>query len=215
MISIFYTRFYSPIESKRFLSLLELVPGEIRYKVSKFRKWEDAHACLLGKCLLIHAIAQERKSLAISDLQFTEYGRPYFNDINDFDFNISHSGNIVVCAVTAEGKVGIDLEEIKHINVSDYKNQFSDKEWLRIENEQFPHHTFYDYWTKKEAVLKADGRGVSLNLQHIDVSNTGKVVLDNKSWFLKKIDYFNNYSCNVSSNVMQSNYCFQFVDFEQ
>jgi len=213
MISIFFSHFYSPLEDRRFSSLLELMPEGIRHKALKYRKWEDVHAYLLGKCLLMHAVALQNNKVSIAYLRYSKFGRPYFAMLEDFDFNISHSGNLVVCAVTNRGRIGIDVEKRKHINISDFKEQFLATEWQHIKDEGFPHYTFYDYWTKKEAVIKADGRGMALSLNFIDVTGSSQVILDGHSWSFQKIDAFKDYACNLVYNDMQDGLSLHYVDF--
>lgn len=213
MISIFFSHFYSPLDDYRLLSLLESMPENLRHKVLKYRKWEDVHACLLGKCLLKHAVALLNYEVCIADLLYTKFGRPYFGMLEDFDFNISHSGNLVVCAVTDMGKIGLDVEKRKHINICDFKDQFSTKEWQHIKDEGFPHYTFYDYWTKKEAVIKADGRGMALSLNLIDVTGSNQVILDGHFWSFQKIDAFKDYACNLVYNAIQDSLSLHCVDF--
>lgn len=87
------------------------MPDYIKYKIIKYRKWEDAHGCLLGKCLLIRAFEFRNEILLLTDLQYNEFGRPYFATYRNLDFNISHSGNIVVCVITNKGKIGVDNEK--------------------------------------------------------------------------------------------------------
>lgn len=214
MISIFFTYYYSPIENDRFVSLMKLMPDYIKYKILKYRKWEDAHGCLLGKCLLMHALAFRKEKVSLEDLQYTKLGRPYFNTIRNFDFNISHSENMVVCAITDKGKIGIDIEKRKSIDIIDFEDQFSGTEWKHIKDEKFPYYTFFDCWTKKEAILKADGRGMTLSLQLIDTIGSGRVTIDNDSWFFQKIDTFKNYTCSIASSVLQNKIHLHSVDFK-
>lgn len=62
---------------------------------------------------------------------YNEYGKPFVQNFSDFHFNISHSGEWVVCA-TANSNVGIDIERV------------SDIEALKLANEFFSEEEFYD-----------------------------------------------------------------------
>lgn len=98
-------------------------------------------------------------------IQYDCFKRPYLMPLEhiatDIDFNISHSGNYVVMAVTMNGKVGIDIEH-RPINsdVSSLKEMaqivFSESEQLLINDNV---NNFLLLWTKKEALLKAVGTG--------------------------------------------------------
>jgi 4'-phosphopantetheinyl transferase len=163
----------------------------------------------------MHAVELRKEKVSLADLQYTKFGRPYFDSLRNFDFNISHSGNMVVCAIIDEGRIGIDIEERTNIDIIDFEEQFSDTEWVHIKDEKFPYYTFYDCWTKKEAVLKADGRGMTLSLHRIDTIGSGKVTIGNDSWFFQKIDAFRNYTCNIACSVLQNNIHLHSVDFKK
>ena len=79
----------------------------------KYRRWQDAHAYLYGKLLLKEAISQLGFDHSLEFMQKTKYGKPYFKN-NDFGFNISHSGEYIVCVISTDEKqnLGIDIEEI-------------------------------------------------------------------------------------------------------
>lgn len=160
------------------------------------------------------AVAARKETVSLEDIQYTKFGRPYFNTLRNFDFNISHSENMVACAITNEGRIGIDIEKRKSIDIIDFEDQFSDAEWIHIKNEKFPYYTFYDCWTKKEAILKADGRGMTLSLHLIDTIGSKKITIDNNSWFILEIDTFKNYTCSIACSVLRNNIDLHSVDFK-
>ncbi len=86
---------------------------------------------------------------SLNHLSYTKFGRPYL-DNSRIDFNISHSGDYVVCAVTTHGRIGIDIEKIKPIDLFDFERYMTPQEWNAIRDSVEPYHTFYSYWTKKE-----------------------------------------------------------------
>ena len=79
-------------------------------------------------------------------------------------FNLSHSNEIALCAITLNRSIGIDIEYI-HSNPdleSIAEHYFSPREHETI-NSFSPdqrHIAFYDLWTLKEAYLKATGEGI-------------------------------------------------------
>lgn len=90
-------------------------------------------------------------------------GKPYIP--NGPKFNLSHSGDITVCAVgTVE--IGIDIELIKPRNIKRIIRIFSAAEKNRIStldgNEKLQE--FYRCWTAKEAKAKQLGSGIDRNL---------------------------------------------------
>lgn len=170
------------------------MPESIQLKLGKYVRWQDAHAGLFGKLLLKRGLQDFGLSVSLEDLEYTIYGRPYFKC--KIDFNISHSGQYVVCAVSDSNIVGIDIEEIKPIDINDFKNYWQAKELEAINNSPDQGGKFYCYWTRKEAVVKADGGGLSIPLREIDVT-TNSVLVRNRRWFLQNVSILG-YSCHIA-----------------
>ncbi len=104
-------------------------------------------------------------------LRFTknDYGKPYLADYPHIQFNISHSGEHLLIAISAIGAIGVDIEQprILHTPLVDLVEKcFSNPEinyWQHLPAaEQLL--AFYRFWTRKEAFVKAVGRGVALGL---------------------------------------------------
>lgn len=89
------------------------------------------------------------------------------------EFNVSHSGDWVALAFARSMAVGIDVEELRALaELRDMVRQFfSPRERALIESippaARLPE--FFRIWTRKEAVLKAAGRGLSVPLDEHDV----------------------------------------------
>src|SRR5207247_9177381 len=91
-------------------------------------------------------------------------------------FNLSHSAGLALIAIAPESNVGVDLEYIRA--QSDYAELaryfFSGAEVDQLSG--VPDHlyaeAFIGCWTKKEAYVKARGRGLALPLQSSTVPLT-------------------------------------------
>jgi len=96
-------------------------------------------------------------------------GQPRLN------FNLSHSEDLLLMAVSYCSPLGIDVEQILSIpDVLDVANRFFSKresEWLRALPEKFRLETFYKLWTCKEACMKARGEALSEMLPEIDTAS--------------------------------------------
>jgi 4'-phosphopantetheinyl transferase len=195
-IQIYSSEYQTPLPSLNFRALLGKVPPAIQQKVEKYKRWQDAYGCLFGKLLLVKALQDAGLSADLKELQYTRYGRPYLPKAPDF--NISHSGNRVVCIVCVGGRVGIDLEEIRDLPIDDFKPQFSDDEWRTIQHSDEPLLAFYHFWTAKESILKADGRGLNLSLADLNINNSQEIVVDDCRWNIRKIHSFTNYVCHIA-----------------
>jgi len=107
--------------------------------------------------------------------EINDYGKPAVQD-HKLEFNLSHSGDFALIAVTQERKVGVDVERLRSdIEIESMARRFfSPNEVsklialpleLRVSG-------FFNCWTRKEAYIKAQGLGLSLPLDSFDVSLT-------------------------------------------
>ena len=158
----------------------------------------------IGRLLLSKGLSQLNVPFNINQIKYSDFGRPYIENTKYFiDFNISHSKNMVACIVSKSCIVGIDVEKMKTIDIYNFKDHFSKKEWILLEEEQNPLTLFYKLWTRKEAILKANGFGLSFLLSKIEV-------LEDYVYFNKEIWYFNTlslksdyYTCFVTNKPEQ------------
>lgn len=142
-----------------------------RHRVDRFRVIDDKKRTVSGEMLARKAIAEwsgvEPESITFA---IGEYGKPYAVDLN-VEFNISHSGDMVVCAVD-DKPVGIDIEQIRPIDLSVAKRVCTEEELLYIfghkptvadfiytEDEDILTR-FFEVWTKQEATEKFVGTGI-------------------------------------------------------
>ena len=92
-IRIYSTEYKEPIPDDALQTLVTGLPPDIIAKARRFRRWQDAYGCLLGKLLLATALKEGGWPADLHHLQYTGYGRPFLSD--GPDFNISHSGHRV------------------------------------------------------------------------------------------------------------------------
>jgi 4'-phosphopantetheinyl transferase len=173
-------------------------------KVLKYRRWQDAQSSLLGKILLMRGLKKYGFSKCVlEDIQYTPYNRPYFRD--NIYFNISHSGNCVICAISRDFELGIDVEEIRPIIIHDFNSQFNEEELNTIYSSEDRLFAFYNLWTKKEAIIKADGRGMSVPLKNIVFKNSREALLNERQWHVKQIDLNNMYCIHLAAAASPDN----------
>jgi 4'-phosphopantetheinyl transferase len=92
---------------------------------------------------------------------------------NPIQFNLSHSHDRAVCAISAKVPVGIDLEYIHPIGAAGLVDRFfsrSEQAVFHALPESQQQAAFFHAWTQKEAYLKACGTGLSTPLDQIEVS---------------------------------------------
>lgn len=103
-------------------------------------------------------------------MDYGEKGKPYLREYPLF-FNLSHSGEYVVCAVS-DGEIGVDIQKCSSLNVMRIAARFfSEEECRALEacaTEEEKRQSFFRLWVRKEAYGKFLGKGilgvVSVNL---------------------------------------------------
>jgi 4'-phosphopantetheinyl transferase len=108
---------------------------------------------------------------------YHQYGKPFLAPEFSFyllNFNLSHSGRMALYAITRSMEIGVDVERVR----SDFEYEEIAHHFFSV-NEVAMLHTiptekkleaFYNCWTRKEAYIKAHGKGLSLPLDSFDVS---------------------------------------------
>ncbi len=139
------------------------------------------------------------KSLAVDQMTYSKFGKPILLDCH---ISISHSGDFVAVAISDSEDIGIDIQEQKPIDLKDFESFFSEDELHRLNSMTGDRQlkSFFDLWTKKEAVMKADGRGMSLKIRDIILYEDKAAVVDKGSiWFQCPCPLIDGYSLSLYS----------------
>ncbi len=184
-----YTNIDIQISSSEFEMLRQLVPKRFITKNDGYFKQKDRLRNLFGLLLLIRCWRDLfNESLDLDLIQTSSHNRPYLAG-SQTDFNISHSGNYVICILSSNTRVGIDVEHRRKVDLEDFSRTMNPHQWSEIQSSANPYDTFFRYWCMKESVIKADGRGLSIPLTDI-IFDDHKVSYDGNLWHLSpfKID---------------------------
>lgn len=176
MLEVYALQIPKEMSPQGFLKLLTYVSIEKRVRIKHFRKRDDSLRALFSD-LLIRSIILERYGVSNQEITFkyNAYGKPFLAFDTSFSFNISHSGSWVVAIVGNQQLVGIDIEEIRPIDIEIARRFFSPVEYAELiakgEKERLPY--FYDLWSLKESFVKAIGRGLSVPLNSFAIQRKG------------------------------------------
>lgn len=196
---VFYHHFEHPLSDIKWERCLSGLPQNMVEVICRYRRWQDRHSSLFGKLLIQEGLKFFGINSNMESVQFNRYGRPYIP--GNIDFNISHSRDYVVCAFSRSGKIGIDIEYIdESVAVEDFKNVLTQDEWDSLQKSSDKAGVFFDYWCKKESIIKADGRGFSAPVMNIELSQN-KAMLEGKAYYLKEIQLSQNYKVFVAKNT--------------
>ena len=179
---------------------LALLAPEMKEQALRKRQWLDRQLTIEGKLMLMKVLKRFEldKALSLNQIRYSNHHRPYFN--TGFDFNIAHSGNIAICCGTLDGKIGIDIEQIKKTDLAYYKDYFTPNEWQLINGAANKYDGFYRFWSRKEAVLKAIGTGFHTPLSSIDVT-ADVVAHEDTLYYLQTPVIKNGYKCCIARTV--------------
>lgn len=136
----------------------------IEYENLKENKIQHNLAWKLLKYAVNHYTNYDFEKLVVNR---TSKSKPYFEN-STLKFNISHCKGIVVCIISDNNEVGIDIEKIdREVNVCVLNRCFDETEInvikRNIDKEQYSI-DFYRYWTLKECFVKTTGNGLSQGL---------------------------------------------------
>ena len=159
----------------QFEDMYRMAAPERRERADKFKFADDRARCLCADHLARHMLAKAA-GLCPADISFTlgVKDKPQANV--PLHFNLSHSGDFVLCAVS-ESLIGVDIEQIMPFRGGLVKRYFTDTESAFIWGDTLPtaetvHDPeicarFYRVWTAKEAYTKMTGTGISTDLKAV------------------------------------------------
>jgi 4'-phosphopantetheinyl transferase len=148
-----------------------------RFKFEKDRRlYTAAHVAL-------RSILAGYLNVAPGDLEFEigQRGKPRLAPTfskDSLEFNLSHSSEVALIAVTRERGIGVDIEHIKEefafVEVAERYFTAREVAAIRALPEELQRRAFYQCWTSKEAFLKAKGVGLSGELDEVEILLDGE-----------------------------------------
>lgn len=155
---------------------LNLLSADERQRAFRFVREQDRQRFIAARAalrlLLSRYVQRPPEQLVFT---YNEYGKPALVDGSALAFNLAHSEGLGLCAVSPSRPLGIDVE-------AERATVEFEMLWPRItssaERDLWPflvpaqqQRVFFQLWTRKEAVIKALGLGLSLPLDRLTVLN--------------------------------------------
>lgn len=164
-------------ETPRLLGMLDEIE---RGRYANYRREVDKLRFLTGRTL-IRTVASIRMGVEPEEVVLDSscfdcgkpHGKPRVVAEGAPEVSISHSGDRVALAVTKGAPVGVDVEEVRAAEVDDLANiTFSAAEidTFRAVPAAERRGAFFTYWARKEAVLKATGKGMSIVMSKLTLT---------------------------------------------
>jgi len=187
------------------LSEVELERLE-RYKIPAKRTEFTLSRGLL-RLVLGSYLGQDPASL---DIQVSQQGKPYLPN-QELNFNLSHSGRLLLCACGRHQCIGIDIQQIYAISSLETiaKRFFSSVESEYLADMESQQEIFFEIWTAKEAYLKAVGAGFQGSPTDVsllpDLNQAGKFRVSTPpggrgNWSVYKLDVGKGFKAALAAN---------------
>lgn len=178
MLKLYYANTDLIANEDVFHNLLNKMNKQRSRKVLRCKNEEDKLCSLLAGVLLRYAL--EEQGFVYEKLEFsvTQEGKPTLDSHPEMFFSLSHSGKRAVCLLS-DKPIGVDVEN-KHRRLLEVGREaclmrvvgrsFNVQEHIEYmsASEEERRELFLKYWTRKEAVSKAEGKGLALDFSKIE-----------------------------------------------
>jgi len=142
-------------------------------RAARFVFERDRYRFIVGRGRLREILARELgETPAALRFAYASHGKPSLPSRPDFHFNLSHSEALAALGVSRVREIGVDVEHVRPFKEDIAERFFSPREARALkalpEGEQLD--AFYRCWSRKEAIVKAIGEGLSHPLDSFDVT---------------------------------------------
>lgn len=155
--------------------LFSLLSPDEQKRANRFLKEQhrDFFAVGRGRARQLLSLYTGEEALKIQFI-YNPYGKPSLKDFPLLYFNLSHSQNLLLFAITTLGEIGIDIEFIRQdLDCMKLANRYFSPEELEELNLLPPSlraRGFFNGWSRKEAYIKARGKGLAIPLCDFSIS---------------------------------------------
>ena len=165
MVHVYIANVRDLPDPKEYPGIMGELSEERKKKILRYRRDADRKQSLGAGLLLYHVLKEH--GFDAGKMSYGPHGKP---EINGIYFNLSHSYDYVVCAVSHR-PVGCDIEKTEKIRENIAEHFFTENEvrYLNIFEEKARLDEFYRMWTLKESYMKMTGEGMSLPLKAFDI----------------------------------------------
>lgn len=160
---------------------LASLPKNISEKINNILNETAQKQSILAWSILKYCLAKQYQ-INNFEIYYGENQKPYLKNENIY-FNLSHSANYVVCAVS-KSEIGIDIQKISQNKPRVAQRLFCINEQIQLEKASEKNAFFTRLWTLKESYLKMTGEGISSKANQLDFS-----IYTTKSFKYMNVDF--------------------------
>ena len=191
-----------------------ILSAEEQEKAARFHRDSDRQSSIFARGAL-RILLSGYTGIPIADIRFnySENGKPYLVPqaarlrgsedesrraaCDTVSFNVSHSADWVVLALGRDRKIGVDVEKIKwEMDVMPIASRYyTDEECELIEKAEDRHTVFFQFWSRKEAYVKAAGSALFRELSSFSVPLEEKGEKD--GWIFHRLEAGSKYAAAV------------------
>lgn len=168
----------APLTTAHSAALYQTLSADERARAQRFHFQHDRQRYIAARGILRTLLARYL-NMPAQHIKFlyNVYGKPTLQHTlhgQRLCFNLAHSHELAVYAVTMGREIGVDIEYLRpDLADQDVAEQFfspREVQALRALPSAVQQQAFFNCWTRKEAYIKARGKGLSLALDQFDVA---------------------------------------------
>lgn len=191
MIHIYAVNIKDDIEDSILEKFSAVISVERKERISKFQNSRDKQRGVLAEVLLRYALYINYALKEEIAFTYNGFGKPSLKNRENVFFNMSHSGDWVICGV-GDVSVGVDVEQIVKPDLRIARRFFSDEEYSYLSGLNGEQQTadFFKIWILKESYIKEAGKGLSIPLDTFYfIFDKGEIQVQDKNGLRKDLQF--------------------------
>lgn len=218
MIHLYIASIEKLMDEKIYFEKLSHISAERCEKIHACKMQKDKNRSLAAGLLVEYAwttyLRENGEKMEPLQIIVGQNGKPVCGNREDFYFNLSHSGEYVICAVSRDA-VGADIQQVKEVQLNIAKRFFLPGECEALERSDDPNQLFCQMWAMKESYVKYTGKGIKQRLDSFSVNAKTGMIKDmalQKHFYVTFFEEIPGYQIAVCTAEKQE-MCIQKYDF--
>jgi 4'-phosphopantetheinyl transferase len=165
---------------RKLKAALDRLPAALLPAVLRFRDPRERQSRLAARLLLPAGLELLGCDASLEDMRMSPGGKPFL-EAHPAHFSFSHAPGLALAALSLSGPVGVDVEIVGALAAEAAGHMLTAEERAHLARVPRPERELARLWTVKEAVLKADGRGLTLDPRRVDAMDPAPC-LEGRRW---------------------------------
>lgn len=136
-----------------------------------------------------------------------DHDKPSLPSCCSLQFNLSHSGDYAMVAIIQKHPIGVDIEKIRqdqNLEIAERFFSITEVKALLALPKNIQVDAFFQLWSRKEAIIKALGKGLAHSLASFTVTARPceeKIQFDDITWYLYPVEFQAGYAAAVATSA--------------